>query len=56
MVRNRNDWAVCFILDSNFIKFWKKAKRYFPKWWVDAFRMERPPVLKKSAWEIVHDD
>lgn len=40
-VRNDTDFAVTYILDSNFDSLWSKNKRLFPKWWRDGLQWQR---------------
>jgi ATP-dependent DNA helicase DinG len=35
-VRHKEDWCRTYILDTQFIKFWKQNKYLFPEWWADA--------------------
>ena len=41
-VRNREDWAVTYVLDRSFrTNLFNKARGLFPKWWMEALRWER---------------
>lgn len=35
-VRNDRDWAITYILDKNFGKWWAKGQRILPEWWKEA--------------------
>lgn len=35
-VRHKDDWANTYILDEQFLGFFKKNKWLFPQWWTDA--------------------
>lgn len=36
-VRHEEDWAVCYILDGQFVSnIWRNRKGMFPEWWRDA--------------------
>lgn len=38
-VRNKDDWAVTYILDKQFVdKVWKDNKSLFPSWWRDGVK------------------
>jgi ATP-dependent DNA helicase DinG len=37
-VRHRDDWCRTYILDSQFVKFFKQNKYLFPEYWTDALQ------------------
>lgn len=48
--RNRDDWSEVFIIDDNVKWFIKSYKRFFPTWWLNAYKTENtiptPPPLE----------
>lgn len=39
-VRNKDDWAITFILDGQFSSLFRQNKHYFPDWWKEALKMK----------------
>lgn len=40
-VRSADDWAVSYILDSQFMSnIWGKRRQLLPSWWVEALDMK----------------
>ena len=39
-VRSRDDWAVTYVMDKEFMRFWDNGKRLLPEWWIDAVEVE----------------
>lgn len=39
-VRSREDWAVCYVLDKQFLSLWSKARGLFPAYWRDGLVWE----------------
>jgi Rad3-related DNA helicase len=37
-VRSRDDWAVTYILDSNFDRLWQEWKNMIPDWWKEGLQ------------------
>jgi Rad3-related DNA helicase len=58
-MRHANDWAVTYILDASFRRFFQRHRPSFPSWWVDAvitpggtfpvFTMDTPSVPTRSS-------
>lgn len=40
-VRHKDDWCKTYILDSQFLDLWNKARGLFPKWYVEAIEWSR---------------
>lgn len=41
-VRSENDWAVCYVLDSQFVSnLWGMNRRLFPEWWTAGLEWRR---------------
>jgi hypothetical protein len=35
-MRHANDWAVTYVLDASFKRFFQRHRLSFPSWWVEA--------------------
>jgi Rad3-related DNA helicase len=45
-VRADDDHAVCYVLDSDFIRLWDRCRHMFPRWWTDALVF--PDALREN--------
>ena len=42
-IRSKNDWAITYILDSNFDWFIRKNTSLFPTWFLSAIKFKQIP-------------
>lgn len=38
VVRSEEDWGVTYVLDSEFLRFWRQWKGLFPQWWIEGLQ------------------
>jgi Rad3-related DNA helicase len=42
-MRHADDWCEIYILDKQFLRFYRRNGRLFPRWWKDALDMHFDP-------------
>lgn len=51
-VRSEDDWCTTYILDGEFMKFYKKGKKLLPEWWLDSIKVVPPRHLREGRYEM----
>lgn len=51
-VRSEDDWATTYILDGDFMKFYKKGKKLLPGWWLEGIKVVPPRHLREGRYEM----